>query len=61
MYKMFIYAFMLLTTIFSLSGINYTNFFRKDHLLEARIFIVIVALGLSYLASEFIINFINLK
>lgn len=59
-YKVFIYAFMLLTTIFSLSGINYTSFFKKNHAFEAKIFVILIALSISFLASEFIINFIEL-
>ena len=60
-YKIYIYAIMLLTTTFSLSGINFTGFFRTNHKIEARIFIVLVAMAISYLASEFIINVINIK
>ncbi len=58
-YKLLIYAFMLLATIFSLSGINFTGFFRTNHKIEARIFIILVAMAISYLASEFVISFIE--
>ncbi len=58
-YKIYIYAFMLLTTIFALSGINYNGLFRTNHKIEARIFIILIAMAISYLSSQFIISFIE--
>ena len=60
-YKAIIYAFMLLITSFSLSGINYTGFFKTNHIWEARFFIILITLALSYLSGSFIINFIELS
>ena len=59
-YKLFIYAFMLLATIFALSGINFTGFFRQNHKIEAKVFIILVAMAISYLASEFVLCFIKI-
>jgi uncharacterized membrane protein YwzB len=50
---------MLLTTIFALSGINYNGLFRTNHKIEARIFIILIAMAISYLSSQFIISFIE--
>ena len=58
-YKVYIYAFMMLATIFALSGINYTGLFRTNHKIEAKVFIILVAMAISYLASQFIISFIE--
>ena len=58
-YKLLIYAFMLLATIFALSGINYNGIFRTNHQIEAKIFIILVAMSISYLASQFIFCFIG--
>ena len=58
--KIIIYALSLLLTSFSISGINFTNLFKKDHVIEARIFVMIVIIGLSYLLSSFIISFLNI-
>ena len=58
-YKLLIYAFMLLATIYALSGINYTGFFRTNHKTEASVLIILVAMAISYLASQFIIVFIE--
>ena len=58
-YKLLIYAFMLLATVFALSGINYTGLFKTNHKIEARILIILIAMSISYLASQFIITFIE--
>ena len=58
-YKIYIYAFMLFVTIFALSGINYTGLFKKNHIIEAKVLIVLIAMGLSYLAASYIISFIE--
>lgn len=59
-YRVFIYIIMLFITMFCLSGINYTGFFKTKHELEAKLFILIISLGISYIASRFIIDFIEL-
>lgn len=59
-YRVFIYIIMLFLAMFTLSGINFTNFFKKQSELQAKCFIILIAMGLSYLASEFILKFIEL-
>lgn len=58
-YKVYIYAIMLFITAFSLSGLNFNNVFKKDHILEAKILMVLIILSISYLSSSFIISFIE--
>lgn len=58
-YRIYIYTFMLLLTAFALSGINFDNFFKKNHIIEAKIIILLLAMSISYLTSEFIISFID--
>lgn len=59
-YKVFIYIIMLFVTIFCLSAINFNNFFKVKHELEAKIFIMILSFGLAYISSEFLIKLIEL-
>jgi len=59
-YKIYIYAIMLLVTAFSLSGVNFTGVFKKNHEIEAKIMVVLIAMSISFLASSYIINFLNL-
>ena len=51
---------MLFATVYSISGINFTCFFKVKHELEAKLFVMILSLGISYIATRFIIEFIEL-
>jgi uncharacterized integral membrane protein (TIGR02327 family) len=51
---------MLFATTFAVSGINYNDFFKKGHVIEARVFVMLMILGISYIASKFIIDFVEL-
>ena len=59
-YRLIIYTIMLFTTTFAVSGINFNGFFKTKHDIEAKIFVALLILGLSFAASEFIISFIEL-
>lgn len=58
-YKVYIYVCMLLLSAFSLSGINFNGFFKTKHVLEARILVMLLMLGLAYIASAFIIGLVE--
>lgn len=58
-YKAFIYAITLVITAFALSGINFTDIFKKNHKLEANIFMILMIISISYLVSNFIISFLE--
>ena len=59
-YRLIIYTIMLFTSTFAVSGINFTGFFKVKHDREAKVFVMLLILGISYVASQFIINFIEL-
>lgn len=59
MYQSTIYIICVLLSVFAISGINFKNFFKKDHVWEARIFIIIVSLVLGYLLASFLIAFME--
>ncbi|NMA50789.1 MAG: DUF1146 domain-containing protein [Mollicutes bacterium] len=59
-YKIYIYFLVLIVTIFSLTGINFNGFFKKNHIIEAKIFVMLIAFAISFLVSEFIIKIIEL-
>ena len=61
MIKVIVYIISVLISIFCLSGINYNNFFKKNHIWEARFFIVVVSLIMGELLANFIINFASLS
>jgi len=60
-YKLFIYIIVTFVCVFALSGINFNDFFKKGKILEAKIFVVIIALSLSYLVANFIISFLEIS
>ena len=58
-YKVYIYAFMFLLTTFAYSGINFTGLFKINHQIEAKVFVMLIIMATSYLASQFVISFIQ--
>lgn len=60
MYKILIYTFCVLLSVFVLSGINFNNFFKKNHILEAKFFIIIISFIMGYLLGSFIIEFLSI-
>ena len=61
MFNAFIYIICILTSVFALSGINFNNFFKKDRVWEARVFIVLISLALGYLVGSLIIALIDIN
>ena len=60
-YKVYIYIIITLLSSLALSGINYNNFFKKDKVVEAKILVFLFILALSYLVTNFIINFLEVS
>lgn len=58
-YRTYIYIVSVLLSTFAISGINFTNVFRKNKQVEAKILVVILSLALGYLVGTFIITFIE--
>lgn len=61
MYKIIIYIISVLLSVFILSGINFNNFFKKNHIIEARLFIIVLSFIMGYLLGSFIIEFLSLS
>ena len=59
-YKVYLYAVFLFVSIFTLSGINFEKFMKKDKVIEARLLILILAFITSYLLTNFVYDFLNL-
>ena len=58
-YKIYICVIITFLCTYILSSINFNNFFKKNKELEAKIFVVLISLALSYLVTNFIVNFIE--
>ena len=59
-YKMYLYAIFLFLSIFVLSGINFNSIMRKNKVVEAKLLIMCLSIALSYLLTNFVIDFLNL-
>lgn len=61
MIKTIIYIVCVLLSVFVLNGINFNNFFKKNHKIEARFFVIIISLIMGYLLGSFIIEFLDVS
>ena len=60
-YKIIIYIVITFLCVFAMSGINFNNFFKKERVVEAKLFVLFVVLALSYLVSNFIFSFLEIS
>ena len=60
-YKVYIYIATLLLSVFAFSGVNFDHIIRKNKALEARILVMLLAIGTSYLITNFITDFISVS
>jgi uncharacterized integral membrane protein (TIGR02327 family) len=61
MAKTLVYILCVLLSAFTISGINFNNFFKKNHIWEARIFVIIISFIMGYLLGSFIIEFLSIS
>ena len=60
MAKVILYIIFTFIAAFGLSGINFSNFFKKDKIIESRVLIITLSLSLGYLLTNFVIEFLDL-
>ena len=53
--KVLIYAVTTLLSAFTLTGINFNKFWRKEKTVEARLCVILLSFMMSYLLTNFII------
>lgn len=58
-YKLLLYVFDIMLCIYVLNGINFNGFFKKNKIIESRLFIMILAFILAYLLTNFIFDFLE--
>ena len=59
MYNFLIYIICMIAVIWSMEGININGIFKKNQIYRARVFYIIIVLSLTYLSSQFIIEFLT--
>ena len=60
-YKVVIYALSMLASAFAVSSIDLNRFFKKNKVVEANVFAIILIIALAQLVSSFIINFLEVS
>ncbi|MCX4248754.1 MAG: DUF1146 domain-containing protein [Bacilli bacterium] len=60
-YKLCIYIISLMLSIFAVSGININSIFKKGHIKEANVFMLIVIVSLTYLLANFILDITSIN
>lgn len=58
MVKSLLYVLFTLISAYILSSINYNNFFKKNKIVEAKIFVILLSFIMSYLLTNFVVDFI---
>ena len=57
--KALLYVLFTLLSAYILSSINYKNFFKKNKILEAKIFVILLSFIMSYLLTNFVTDFLT--
>lgn len=56
MIRIFVYALSLIISTFAISGVNFDNIIKRNHVWEARILSIVIILSLTYLVANFILD-----
>lgn len=59
MYNLLLYSIVLVIVIWTMDGININHIFKKNRIYQARVFYIMIIFSITYLVSNFIIDFIN--
>ena len=59
-YKIYLYVITLMLSAYSLSGLNFDAFIKKNKAIEARALVIVLSMALSYLVTNFIADFLSL-
>lgn len=59
-YKIYLYVFFTFLSIFALSGVNFEKIMRTNKVIEAKILVMISAFSLSYLLTNFMVDFLKI-
>ena len=58
MVKFLLYLFVLPLVIYAMDSINISNIFKKNKIVKAKIFYILLVFGLSYLVCSFVYDFL---
>lgn len=55
--KLFLYIFITLIVVWTMDGLNINFIFKKNRVLQARVFYLLITLSISYLVTNFVYDF----
>ena len=59
MYNLLLYSIILVLVIWTMDGVNINAIFKKNRIYQARVFYIMIVFSITYLVTNFIIDFIN--
>ncbi|MBQ2872868.1 MAG: DUF1146 domain-containing protein [Bacilli bacterium] len=59
MYNLLLYSIILVIVIWTMDGVNINAIFKKNRIYQARVFYIMIVFSITYLVTNFIIDFIN--
>ena len=59
MYNLLLYVLVLIMVIWAMDGININHIFKTNKIFQARVFYIMIVFSITYLVTNFIINFTN--
>ena len=59
-YSVILYIVFTFLAVFGVSGINFDGFIKKGRIREARVLVMLLSFALGYLATRFVLEFLNL-
>lgn len=57
--KVCLYILTTLMSAYTLTGINFNKIWKKERIIEARLFVIALSLIMSYLLTNFIVDFLS--
>ena len=59
MYNLLLYSIVFAVIVWVMDGININFIFKKNRVYQARMFYIIIIISLTYLVTNFMIDFLN--
>ncbi len=57
--KVYLYVFFTLMSVFMLNGVNFNGIMKKGKVIEAKMLVLSLSFALSYLLTNFVMDFIS--
>lgn len=57
--KVYLYVFFTLMSIFIFNGVDFNRIMKQNKVIEARLLVLTLSFGLSYLLTNFVMDFVS--